>query len=1723
MPNNPLTPQEILTYLQASAQQGYNAAQLPPKYVFATDPVNFAAPAFRLFDAAFISTGIIDPNRLGTGATGAGNLYLADDGTWKAVSGGGGGGDMYKATYDVDNSGVVDNAESISIIGRNSTGSTLYKGTIVYIFGSTGNRPNFVKAQANVEATSAGTFGVVRADILNNSDGYVTTIGYLDNLDTRLTATNPFTDVTLADGDTVYLHPTIAGYITNVKPSAPNHIVYVGKVTRTSPTNGTIIYRIQNGYELDEIHDVAISSKANNDLLVYESATNLWKNKTFSAIFGGTPLVSVPTLAQVTTAGNTTTNSITVGGLNLGTNIGVTSSSAFGLNYIEFNALTATQGISALFKPATGSTGYAYDFEFRKDTTTYAGLLIIGGNASAGGGTANKNIFAISNEGGRSDWMAFRVAATNSSWFSQTDLLSLTHTQNVLIGTTTDAGYKLDVNGTGRYQGALTVYDNFNILRSTFLTDVFNIYSSTNSGITTPGRGQYILTHGGLEIYRAYSTRIVIPNIPLQIGTNSTELAMLQVTGSRTAATAVARGVYFNNTLVAAANDDVLVGLDINPIFTSGAFTGLGKIAARIQSGALLVGTTLLNTDVISFPVQVNGSSQNIGAVWRNALSTGYTSFRFYNDQNLNTRAMEMGYAGSAYPSAIVTGGVTGESAYLTTTGAYPVQLGTNNTARFIIFSGGNVGINTNTDAGYKLDVNGTVRFGDLASTYYVTLANGGADGAIFRVGGSTYGYAEIKSTAITLNGAHSISGTGGTAQFTLTSQVAPPAAQSNAAIKFVADNPGSGGGTWAAYTTALAFNFLKKETGGTYTSILAMNGRTNFVGIGTITPSAPLQVATSVTASSALAQGVYFNNTLVAAANNDVLVGLDINPTFTNGAFTGVTNFGIRVQSGKTVFGAALQGQPSDHYFGSIGANPTLVVRNLSATSGGSDIQQWWADNNKQAYLNSSGDFYPSRVRVTSVGPSYPGISFSSDSTAGIGYTTGVTIITNNTERLRVFNTTGNVGINTTTDAGYKLDVNGTGRYVGSLNIWRNTTTNGFILSSGSNDTLQWNNGTWDIQYNSGTPVTILRLSNGVGGVSYLTSKININAPNVISNLGYSLGVYGNLRVSGSLTASSGSATGVYYDNTLVAAANNDILVGLDINPTFTNGAFTGVQNYAVRIASTTSIVRIDSSVVGSFHGIEFSNSGNIDTEIKQRPSTGEFRISNGRFAGWGGFITLYTDTAERMRIGNNGNVLIGTTTDAGYKLNVNGNIGLSGNLVPTSGTSTVGTFANRFTDFWGSGLIVGTTFYGDNYQTASGTMYFKDGGGAEKMRMDSSGSFMINATSRTYGASYGYMLGVKGTTSQSFIAIARSGQNLDSQGFLIGLDAGQGYLFMNDNIPITFYTNGSQKMVLHADGNLSIGNSSNAGFKLDVNGTTKSNKFLAIDTSNNSVFRIGASTSSEGGLYLRSGAASDAEIAGGAYFVSGYAYAAATGSSAINFYAGHTYFMNNTGLTVGNVFTPTVRMFIKNDGNIGIGNTSPTAKLHVSGDIKATLSSATTSDVVYYNSSTGLMTYGAAPSGGGGGTLDSVTTSGNTTTNSISVGGLTVSNSAVPIASFDSSNGGGTYLAIKYGGALKAAWGISGNIIGGLSINDVGFWSSNAMAWEAGGSQRMFLTASGNFLINTISDNGNRLQVNGTIDGQAFAVAGTNGWTGTIIIATNPPGQQNIHVSGGIITGFD
>lgn len=156
-----------------------------------------------------------------------------------------------------------------------------------------------------------------------------------------------------------------------------------------------------------------------------------------------------------------------------------------------------------------------------------------------------------------------------------------------------------------------------------------------------------------------------------------------------------------------------------------------------------------------------------------------------------------------------------------------------------------------------------------------------------------------------------------------------------------------------------------------------------NRLGLGTSTPSAILHSVGSVTASSGFARGHYFQPTLVASANNDALVGLEIIPTFTLGAFTGLTYYGLRIRQGT--------------FAGNNGSQIAIMPTDANGAVIGSQGGSW----------NALGIWGSGRW-TTGATPDFRVF--------------GTGVININTKLL----------INTTTDAGYLLDVNGTARVSG-------------------------------------------------------------------------------------------------------------------------------------------------------------------------------------------------------------------------------------------------------------------------------------------------------------------------------------------------------------------------------------------------------------------------------------------------------------------------------------------------------------------------------------------------------------------------------------------------------------------------------------------------------------------------------------------------------------------
>jgi hypothetical protein len=159
----------------------------------------------------------------------------------------------------------------------NAEASAITKGQVVYAYAATGNKVSVKLAVNTSDATSAKTFGVVAdASIAAGATGTVRCVGVLDGLDTS----------TYTEGATVYLSST-SGTFTETKPYAPNHLVYVGIIERTNAGDGQLYVKIQNGYELDEIHDVQITSApAAGAVLIRDATNSLWKAATIAGTSG---------------------------------------------------------------------------------------------------------------------------------------------------------------------------------------------------------------------------------------------------------------------------------------------------------------------------------------------------------------------------------------------------------------------------------------------------------------------------------------------------------------------------------------------------------------------------------------------------------------------------------------------------------------------------------------------------------------------------------------------------------------------------------------------------------------------------------------------------------------------------------------------------------------------------------------------------------------------------------------------------------------------------------------------------------------------------------------------------------------------------------------------------------------------------------------------------------------------------------------------------------------------------------------------------------------------------------------------------------------------------------------------------------------------------------------------------------------------------------------------
>jgi hypothetical protein len=221
----------------------------------------------------------------------SGQYYYSDGTSWIALGGsgnlpaGGATGDILaKASgtdYDVE---WISNYTS-TVQHEVKAGVALTKGQAVYVSSANGTNMIVSKASNASESTSSKTMGLVASSAALNDIIFVITEGLLTG-----TGSAPLDTSSATEGDPVWLgtNGNLIFGLTN-KPVAPAHLVFLGIVTRVSATVGEIFVKVQNGFELGELHDVDALNASNNDGLFYNTTTSLWEHKSIATALGYTP------------------------------------------------------------------------------------------------------------------------------------------------------------------------------------------------------------------------------------------------------------------------------------------------------------------------------------------------------------------------------------------------------------------------------------------------------------------------------------------------------------------------------------------------------------------------------------------------------------------------------------------------------------------------------------------------------------------------------------------------------------------------------------------------------------------------------------------------------------------------------------------------------------------------------------------------------------------------------------------------------------------------------------------------------------------------------------------------------------------------------------------------------------------------------------------------------------------------------------------------------------------------------------------------------------------------------------------------------------------------------------------------------------------------------------------------------------------------------------------
>ena len=599
-------------------------------------------------------------------------------------------------------------------------GVAINKGQAVYVTSADGTNMIVGLASNASEATSSKTMGLLDATVSTNGFANVVTEGLLAGLDTSTAG---------AAGDPVWLGTggnLIYGLIN--KPYAPAHLVFIGIVTRKNNSNGEIFVKVQNGFELKEIHDVDLftTTPVNGHILGFDGT--LWVNKTIAGWLGYTPANASGTTNYLPkfTGGSALGNSQI---FDNGTNVGIGTASpsenlsvsgTFKSNYFW----TASSGISqwgnypAAYGTLTWDTGYARIHATggnRLDLGGGGGLhMSISTTGNVGIGTTTPTqlldiqpssgtpVFRIARTGGTDVRIGASITATggligtytNSPFDIYTNSstkVRITEAGDVGIGTTSPAA-KLHTVGTNIV----------NIVQSSTSVSYTQYYnSSTGAGSTNDG---LTVGNNGLD---AYIWQRESAN--LLFGTSNTEAIRI------TSAGLVGIGTSSPATKFVVSNAGAS-GLEVDP--AGGVGSGVLLQAYNRSTSAYMAQSYYALTHTFNVGSGAGTRALDITSAGNVGIGTSSPSRKLDVNgtsifRDFTTVVSSNGNAVSNTTWLSTDSGITN----IYTGGNATVQLNSNGVS---YFNGGNLGIGT-ASPGYKLDIAGDTQ---IQSSYFLRFAN---------------------------------------------------------------------------------------------------------------------------------------------------------------------------------------------------------------------------------------------------------------------------------------------------------------------------------------------------------------------------------------------------------------------------------------------------------------------------------------------------------------------------------------------------------------------------------------------------------------------------------------------------------------------------------------------------------------------------------------------------------------------------------------------------------------------------------------------------------------------------------------------------------------------------------------------------------------------------------------------------------------------------------------